>query len=346
MSAFLNLNSNSILMKTESLEPGREPEISGAIVKRQQKKKSDDGDAGDGIDDEKEGESPREKKRKKEAKVPATPADGARDTAEKFEYILRHGIMDAQKQNPGKVIVAILDGGGPHTCEPFPTLRPGKSSDAEIKERLTDAGLWPKGEKPTARQAKTIYINSPIPRTQWTNAELIALELGAIVVYIPLNHPHLNVIEQVWRAVKQHYRIACVQKNLANMLATARAALTRGKGSEHVCSVGAIKRRKWRTWMISRHLAANPEADPLAENKLRGKKFKPSPEIDVSQVPKFGNLTIAKNLLHARLYAHHGNQARIKQFTRGVVSAHLWCCCIVLPNSYFAVHGLGKRSCF
>ena len=85
-------------------------------------------------------------------------------------------------------------------------------------------------------------------------------------------------------------------------------------------TVPAIKRRKLRTSLIARHLAANPDADALSENKLRGKTFKPSPEVDVSNVPDFGGtLRVPENLLHAQLYAHYGNQARLKQFRRGQV---------------------------
>ncbi len=107
MSAFLDLTSNSILMKTDSLKSGKR-EISGAIVKRQQRKKEEVDDV-NGSEDE----GTPKKRRKKIDALPATPADAAKDTAEKFEYILRKGIEDAQKQNPKEVIVVLIDGGGP-----------------------------------------------------------------------------------------------------------------------------------------------------------------------------------------------------------------------------------------
>jgi hypothetical protein len=300
-------------MKTESLESGQK-EISGAIVKRQQQKQGEEDDAGD------EAESPRKKKKQK-LRPPPTPADAPTDTAEKFEYILRVAIRDAQRQNPGKIVVILVDGGGPHTMEPYVSLRPSKMSTERIEEELRHADLWPK-EGLYAAEAKRIYTNSPIPRTQWTNAELIALELGAVIVYIPLNHPHLNVIEQVWRAIKQHYRVTVGRKNLANMIECATGALTGAQGSEHVCSVVSLKRRKERTSLISRDLALNPEGDPLSENKLRGAKFMKNlpPEVDVSNVPKFKSLRVAGNLRDLQLYAHHLNQARLKQYKRGVVS--------------------------
>ncbi len=314
MSAFLNLTSNSILMKTESLNGTKE--ISGAIVKRQQSKTEND----DGEDDDGAASSKKKKKkmRTKKPKAPSTPADAAKDTAEKFEYILRKGIEDAKAQNPGKVVVVLVDGGGPHTTEPYVSLRPSKMSSDDVQAELRAAGLWPK-PAPSAKEAKRIYTDSPIPRKQWTNAELIALELGAVVIFIPLNHPHLNVIEQVWRGVKQHYRLHCPKKNLKNMLQCATDALTGAPGAEHVCSEEAILRRRKRTQLIAQHLAANPEADPLSENKLRGKKFKPSREVDVSGVPYFRSLRAETNLLELQLYAHHGNQARIKQYRRGEV---------------------------
>ncbi len=327
ISAFLNLTSNSMLMKTESLVRGA-PEVSGAIVKRQQKKKADPDEG----DDDESADRARRKKKAKMEDAPATPADSAKDTSEKFEYILRKGIEDAQRQHPGKVIVVLIDGGGPHTCEPFVSLRPSKLTSAEIEDHLRGAGLWPKGGE-KVMEAKRIYTNSAIPRTQWTNAELIALELGAVAIYIPLNHPHLNVIEQVWRGVKQNYRMYCFPKNLKNMIACAQGALTGRELVEDVfseealqrqrgvCSIDAMQRRKQRTALIARHLAANPNADPLAENKLRGKNFKPSPEINVSQVPNFGSLTSPDGLLHVQLYAHHLNQARLKQYRKGEVSA-------------------------
>jgi hypothetical protein len=345
MSAFLNLTSNSILMKTDSLEG--ELDISGAIVKRQGKRVSgEDDDVEDDCD-----ETERKKKDTKKSKVPLlTPADAPKDTAEKFEYILRKGIEDAKRQNPGKVVVVLVDGGGPHTTEPYVSLRPNKMTAADIEMEVRAAGLWSWTKKapPSAAQAKRVYTDSPIPRKQWTNAELIALELGAVVVYIPLNHPHLNVIEQVWRGVKQHYRLHCAKKNLKNMLECAKAALTGGVGAENVCFVEAIKRRKMRTRLISQHLAANPEADPLSENKLRGKKFKPSPAVDVSQVPKFRSLKVGSILLDLQLYAHHLNQARLKQFRRGVVSE---CCVLALFscfffNHLFPVYGLGQGAGF
>ncbi len=304
ISGFLNLSDDSILMTTESLKRGA-PEISGAIVKRQQNDES---------------ASPRRKRKPiKEPERPRTPADAAKDTAEKFEYILRKGIEDAKAQNPDKVVVVLVDGGGPHTTEPFVSLRPSKMTSEAMERELRAAGLWPKRDL-SAKEAKVLYTDSPIPRKQWTNAELIALELGAVVVYIPLNHPHLNVIEQVWRGVKQHYRLYCREKNLKNMVQCAKDALTGAPGAEDVCSREAIKRRKWRTLMIAQHLAANPGADPLRENQLRGKKFKPSPPIDVSGVPRFKSLRLAKYLLDLQIYAHYLNQARIKQFRRGQVS--------------------------
>ncbi len=295
-------------------------EISGAIVKRQQKTKKDEDD-GDG-----DVGSPRQKKKqKKEPEVARTPADAAKDTAEKFEYVLRHGILDAQAQNPGKVVVVLIDGGGPHTCEPFLSLRPSKMTSSGIEAELRVAGLWP-SSSPTAAQAKRIYTDSPIPRKQWTNAELIALELGAIVVYIPLNQPHLNVIEQVWRAVKQRYRMKCAVKNLKNMLESATDSLTGAPGAESVCSTEALMRRDLRTELISRHLAENPDADPLKENKLRGSKFQPSPPVDVSAVPKIGLFRRGTNLLAAQQYAHFLNQARLKQYRRGEVSCFCELC--------------------
>ena len=309
-----------MLMKTSSL--GGELEISGAIVKRQQSKRKG-ADAEEDENSEEEEIAPKKKRRKGEkaaapAPPPITPADAAKDTAEKFEYLLRKAIEDAQQQNPGKVIVVIADGGGPHTCEPFISLRPSQRSTDEIEAELRAAGLWPK-KGLNVTEAKRKYTDSPIPRSQWTNAELIALELGAILLYIPLNHPQLNVIEQNWRGVKQHYRLNC-KKNLKQMMKCARDALTGAEGAEDVCGVAAIKRRKLRTSLIARHLAANPDADALSENKLRGKTFKPSPEVDVSNVPDFGGtLRVPENLLHAQLYAHYGNQARLKQFRRGQV---------------------------
>jgi hypothetical protein len=339
MSAFLNLTSYSILMKTESLSRGQK-EISGAIVKRQQSKTEKDDDGGD--DD---GAAPPKKKKRKvgEPKAPTTPADAAKDTAEKFEYILRKGIEDTKAQNPGKVVVVLVDGGGPHTMEPHVSLRPSRMSSEEIEAELRAAGLWPKSQ-PSATKARQIYTQSPIPRKQWTNAELIALELGAVVIFIPLNHPHLNVIEQVWRGVKQHYRLHCAQKNLKNMVQCATDALTGAPGAEYVCSVEAILRRIRRTQLISRHLAANPEADPLTENKLRGKKFKPSPEVDVSGVPVFRSLRSESALLDLQLYAHHGNQARIKQYRRGKVRKSAQTCYVF--DSFFKYTDLAKEPAF
>jgi hypothetical protein len=340
ISAFLDLTGNSILLKTKSLQKGPR-EISGAVVKRQQRKKEE------GDDDEEEAGTLKKKRKTKQEKVsvPATPADAAKDTAEKFEYILRRGIEDAQKQNPGKVVVVLVDGGGPHTVEPFLSLRPSNLGKKEIEAHLRDAGLWPKCEKVSAKEARRIYTDSPIPRSQWTNAELIALELGAILIYIPLNHPQLNVIEQVWRAIKQRYR-GLGTKNLATMLKCVRDCLTGANGAEEVCSERKILKRKMRTDLIARHLMENPEADALSENKLRGKKFRESPGVDVSEVPKFGKSLVSKeDLLDAQLYAHYLNQARLKQYRKGEVFVFVFTV-LQFDLKCVAVHGSGQAARF
>lgn len=48
-------------------------------------------------------------------------------------------------------------------------------------------------------------------------AELIARELGAIVLFYPNSHPQLNSIEQVWRALKQYYRKSVYPKNIGTL---------------------------------------------------------------------------------------------------------------------------------
>ena len=161
---------------------------SGSIVKRRKKKEKAESD-----DDEK---SP-SRKLKESRTGSVTPADAGMDDQFKFEFILANAIEDARAQNPGKTIVVVVDGGGPHTVEPSTSLRPSNLTTEEMRTKLVAAGLVSLGTKTTASETKRMYTDSWITRTQWTNAELIALEQDAVVLYLPLCHPFLNVIEQV-----------------------------------------------------------------------------------------------------------------------------------------------------
>ncbi len=187
VSAFLDLKDEAILM---AQNPGEHHaggyRISGSIVKRKGNAKKGGGD----LDDEEEDGD--------DVGVRAgrpTLADQGMDDSPKFQFLLREAIRDAKTRHPGLTVVVVVDGGGPHTTEPATSLRPNNMSGDEITEELKRAGLWVQGMN--LKDAKRTYTTSPIPRSQWTNAELIALEEGAIVIFLPNAHPFLNVIEQV-----------------------------------------------------------------------------------------------------------------------------------------------------
>jgi hypothetical protein len=191
ISAFLDMSNNSILRAEKPSASHSGPYgMSGSIVKRKGKKKKADLMEEDNEVDEQDGEA-------EPSRSHRFLADQGMDDSGKFQSILRQAIRDAQAAHPGKIVVVIVDGGGPHTSEPVTSLRPSNMTASEIVCELQKAGLWSNGM--SVKDAKKNYTASPIPRSQWTTAELIALDEGAIVIFLPLAHPFLNVIEQVRR---------------------------------------------------------------------------------------------------------------------------------------------------
>ena len=240
---------------------------------------------------------------------------------------MENAIDDAHAKYPDKTLVFVVDGGGPHTVEPSTTIRCSAMSLKEIKEELRRCGKWKDSESCTNAELRTRYINSNIALNQWTIAELTCLQKGALLLYLPLNHPALNPIEQVWRAVKQAYRgIQSDRKNLAGMLDLVKSAML-GKGAfGHVNSAESIARRLKRTETIRRHLIANPSASIPTESQIAKKHFKVSGRVKESGVPKFCRKRArdADDLLQMQMYCHYLNQARLKQQKKGKVTTTMF----------------------
>ena len=137
-------------------------------------------------------------------------------------------------------------------------------------------------------------------------------------MYLPLNHPAMNPIEQVWRAIKQKYRVCGVEKNLANMLDLITSAMTVTGEYADVNSKESIGRRLERTKEIRREVIAHPAGTIPSENSLRKKGRKGAPKPNFNLLP----LIVKKkkrNKLELALYFHYLNQTRLKQQRRGEV---------------------------
>ncbi len=292
-------------------------EISGAIVRRQQTRRTIEMDNEDEDDDDDE-DGAEEKSIKKSRSI----LDAPKDTHEKFIEVLRTGIADAKAKYPNKVIVIVADGGGPHTVEPSTTLWASAMSSKEMRDELVHAGKMSEGEKCSAKDLKCRYIDSNIVLNQWTVAELVCLELEAVMIFLPLNHKALNPIEQVWRVLKQAYRGCELEKNLRNMAAVVESAMLQKGDFVHVNSKEAIERRLTRTRIIRRHLIAHPTLRTIpSENSVQKKGFKVSGGPKMSSVPFYFKKPFQnQSLLSVQLHSHYLNKARLKQQRRGQVS--------------------------
>ena len=317
VSAFIDSTDCTILLRNSVANDPKA--LSGAIVKRQQKVKKSLEEEFDEADDQ-QGASKRSKsdKKSKSNQSSISVIDSAKDTSEKFLAILENAIDDAQKKYPGKIIVFVVDGGGPHTVEPSTSIRSSMMSMPEIRAELIRAEKLDKKEVLSLAKLRTRYIDSGICYDQWTTAELLCLEKGALILYLPLNHPAMNPIEQVWRAIKQEYRQYSDTKNLANMLDLITSAITMDGEYSDINSVENIKRRLDRTKMIRREVIANPKAGIPSENSLRKKGYKPFPKANANRLPSFIRKK-KRDKLELALYFHYLNQTRLKQQRRGEV---------------------------
>jgi hypothetical protein len=300
-------------------------EISGAIVRRQQTRRKIETDNEDEDEDEDENGA-KEKSIKKSRSI----LDAPKDTHEKFIEVLRNGIADAKAKYPDKIIVVIADGGGPHTVEPSTTLRASAMSKKEMREELTRAGKMREEEKCNVNDLKRRYIDSNIVLNQWTVAELVCLELEAVMIFLPLNHPALNPIEQVWRGLKQAYRGCELEKNVRNMQAVVESAMLQKGDYAFVNSKEAIERRLTRTRIIRRHLIAHPTSKKIpSENAIQKKGFVVSGGPKMSSIPSYFKKPFKdESLLSMQLHSHYLNKARLKQQRRGQVSLIvLFCLC-------------------
>ena len=310
VSAFLDATDCSILLRYSSEKEGVRA-LSGAIVKRQQGKvkKSLEEDFEDA-----DGDGGASQKTKSVDSV----IGSAKDTSEKFLAILENAIDDAQRKYPKKTIVFVVDGGGPHTVEPSTTIRSSMMGMEELRTELIREKIMDNGEKLSMAALRTRYIDSGICYNQWTTAELLCFEKGVLILYLPLNHPAMNPIEQVWRAIKQKYRVCGVEKNLANMLNLITSAMTMTGEYADVNSKESIERRLERTKEIRREVIAHPAGTIPSENSLRKKGRKGAPKPNVKLLP-----SIVKKKKRAKLelalYFHYLNQTRLKQQRRGEV---------------------------
>lgn len=98
----------------------------------------------------------------------------------------------------------------------------------------------------------------------------------------------------------------------------------------HLNSPEAIARRIKRTELIRRFMFANPHKPPPSENTVLKKGWVESPIPDMRSVPKIKSLREAKGLLHMQLFAHHLNQARLKQFRKGEVCSFFFVSSLII----------------
>jgi transposase len=317
VSAFLDTTARGILQRSVKLQRFEEGEISGTIVRRQQTRRKIQIDEDEDDNDEDE-EYVEEKSLKRSRSI----LDAPKDTHEKFAEVLRNGITDAKAKYPDKIIVVVVDGGGPHTVEPSTTLRASAMSSKEMRDELIRINELGEKEKCTANDLKRRYLDSNILLNQWTVAELVSLELGAVLMFLPLNHPALNPIEQVWRGLKQAYRGCELEKNVKNMETVVQSAMLQKGDYSFVNSKQAIERRLTRTRTIRRHLIAHPTSKSIpSENAVQKKGFVVSGGPKMSSIPFYFKKPFqGKSLLSMQLHSHHLNQARLKQQRRGKVS--------------------------
>lgn len=121
----------------------------------------------------------------------------------------------------------------------------------------------------------------------------------------------------MWRAVKQRWRRSVGEKNVALLYRICVECMDGLGENRDVNGLDAIQRRIMRTLLIRRFIFWNPGNDPPSENTVQKKKWKQNDVPDLKSVPDFGaNLSNPTVLLHAQLYAHHLNQARLKQYRR------------------------------
>ena len=191
-----------------------------------------------------------------------------------------------------------------------------------MREELIRVGKLKEKEECSAKDLKRRYIDSNIALNQWTVAELVCLELGAVMMFLPLNHPALNPIEQVWRGLKQAYRGCELEKNVRNMQAVVESAMLQKGDFVHVNSKEAIERRLTRTRIIRRHLIAHPTLRTIpSENAIQKKGFVVSGGPKMSSVPSYFKKPFQnQSLLSMQLHCHYLNKARLKQQRRGQVS--------------------------
>ncbi len=322
MSAFLDSTARGILQRPSKSQRFEEGEVSGAIVRRQQTRRKIQID-----DDEDEGEDD-EDFEEKSLKKSRSILDSPKDTHEKFVQVLRNGIADAKAKYPDKIVVVVADGGGPHTVEPSTTLRASAMSRKKMREELIRVGKLKEKEECSAKDLKRRYIDSNIALNQWTVAELVCLELGAVMMFLPLNHPALNPIEQVWRGLKQAYRGCELEKNIRNMESVVELAMLQKGDFAFVNAKEAIERRLTRTRTIRRHLIAHPTLKSIpSENAIQKKGFVVSGGPKMSAIPFYFKKPFQdKSLLSMQLHSHYLNQARLKQQRRGEVK------CLFLPT--------------
>jgi hypothetical protein len=135
--------------------------------------------------------------------------------------------------------------------------------------------------------------------------------IGRCVLFLPLNHPALNPVEQVWHGLKQAYRGCELEKNIRNMETVVESAMLQKGDYSFVNSKQAIERRLTRTRTIRRHLIAHPTSKSIpSENAVQKKDFVVSGGLKMSSIPFYFKKPFqGKSLLSMQTLAHHLNQA-------------------------------------
>jgi hypothetical protein len=149
-------------------------------------------------------------------------------------------------------------------------------------------------------------------------AELLGVKHEAIVLFLPNSHPYFNPIEQVWRALKQRYRLE-PHKTISALETTIIDGLTGKLQKEGIMTTEQLQRQALRTELIRRNLFEH-KGVAKTENQVQKKGFVPSKTPDYSHLDHLRNITTPEGLQSHELYAHYLNQSRRKMFTMGEVT--------------------------
>ena len=232
---------------------------------------------------------------------------GEADNHETFLVSVREAItvQQAKHQHQDQIVVLVVDGARTHT-----TVEDGRSGyirKADLEEKLKGIGKYEKGLKQP--ELSLMWKQSDVYRSVWSEAEELAEELGAVLIYNPNAHPYVNPIECLWRAAKASYR-QNGKKGMTTLHDEVRAYL-----GQRVTKESKDSQKRWHHFSIEtrRHLYHNPWAERLTENDIKKKTYKLQPRVDLTPLKKL--LAFKKegeiDVQLMQRYAHYLNQARI-----------------------------------